>query len=64
MVGVVAGNAKLRERAARIIADLTGVSLDEARNYDEPYRLAARDLPAEDAEELAQWLKRIGEIPS
>jgi len=31
MVGVVAANAKLRERAARIIADLVGVSLDEAR---------------------------------
>ena len=31
MVGVVAGNAKLRERAARIVADLAGVSLDEAR---------------------------------
>lgn len=31
MVGVVAGNAKLRERAAQIVADLTGVSLEEAR---------------------------------
>ena len=31
MVGVVAGNEKLRNRAARIIADLAGVSLDEAR---------------------------------
>jgi N-acetylmuramic acid 6-phosphate etherase len=31
MVGVVPGNAKLRERAARIIADLSGVSIDEAR---------------------------------
>jgi hypothetical protein len=40
------------------------ISLDEVRKYDEPYRLAARDLPAEDAEELALWLKRIGEIPS
>lgn len=31
MVGVVAGNEKLRARAARIVADLSGVSLDEAR---------------------------------
>jgi N-acetylmuramic acid 6-phosphate etherase len=31
MVGVVAGNQKLRERAARIVADLTGVPLEEAR---------------------------------
>jgi N-acetylmuramic acid 6-phosphate etherase len=31
MVGVVAGNEKLRARAARIVADLSGVSLEEAR---------------------------------
>ena len=31
MVGVVATNEKLRERAARIVADITGVSLHEAR---------------------------------
>ncbi len=31
MVGVVAGNAKQRDRAARIIADLAGLTLDEAR---------------------------------
>lgn len=31
MVGVVAANQKLRERAARIVADLAGVSLEEAR---------------------------------
>lgn len=31
MVGVVASNEKLRARAARIVADLSGVSLDEAR---------------------------------
>ena len=31
MVGVVPGNAKLRERAAGIIADLAGVSIEEAR---------------------------------
>jgi len=31
MVGVVASNEKLRERAARIVADLSGVSLEEAR---------------------------------
>ncbi len=31
MVGLVAGNEKLRERAARIVADLTGLSLEEAR---------------------------------
>ena len=31
MVGVVAGNAKLRERAAQIVADLCDVSLEEAR---------------------------------
>ena len=31
MVGVVAANEKLRARAARIIADLAGVSVDEAR---------------------------------
>lgn len=31
MTGVVAANAKLRERAARIVADLGGLSLDEAR---------------------------------
>ncbi|HSS62651.1 MAG TPA: N-acetylmuramic acid 6-phosphate etherase [Candidatus Limnocylindrales bacterium] len=31
MVGVVAGNEKRRERGARIIADLAGVPLDEAR---------------------------------
>jgi N-acetylmuramic acid 6-phosphate etherase len=31
MTGVVAANAKLRERAARIVADLAGLSLDEAR---------------------------------
>ena len=30
MVGVVPGNAKLRERAARIIADLAGVTIEEA----------------------------------
>lgn len=30
MVGVVAGNAKQRDRAARIIADLVGLPLDEA----------------------------------
>ena len=41
-----------------------GVSLDNVRDYDEPYRLAARDLPVEDVEELTQWLKRIGEVPS
>jgi N-acetylmuramic acid 6-phosphate etherase len=32
MVGVVPANAKLRERAARIIADLAGVSIEEARH--------------------------------
>ena len=31
MVGVVASNEKLRDRAARIVADLSGVPLDEAR---------------------------------
>jgi len=31
MVGVVASNEKLRERAARIVADLSGMSLEEAR---------------------------------
>jgi len=31
MVGVIAGNDKLRGRAARIVADLTGLPLDEAR---------------------------------
>ncbi len=31
MVGVVPGNEKLRERAARIIADLAGVSIEVAR---------------------------------
>jgi N-acetylmuramic acid 6-phosphate etherase len=31
MVGVVAGNEKLRGRAARIVADLAGVPLEEAR---------------------------------
>ena len=31
MTGVVAANEKLRERAARIVADLAGLSLDEAR---------------------------------
>ena len=31
MVGVVASNEKLRARAAKIVADLSGVSLDEAR---------------------------------
>jgi N-acetylmuramic acid 6-phosphate etherase len=31
MVGVVASNEKLRARAARIVSDLTGVPLDEAR---------------------------------
>ncbi|HET9781576.1 MAG TPA: N-acetylmuramic acid 6-phosphate etherase [Candidatus Dormibacteraeota bacterium] len=31
MVGVVAGNQKLRDRAARIVSDLAGVSLEEAR---------------------------------
>jgi N-acetylmuramic acid 6-phosphate etherase len=31
MVGVVPGNAKLRERAAGIVADLAGISLEEAR---------------------------------
>jgi N-acetylmuramic acid 6-phosphate etherase len=31
MVGLVAGNDKLRERAARIVADLGGISLDDAR---------------------------------
>ena len=40
-----------------------GVPLDDARNDDAPYRLAARDLPAEDVEELTRWLKTIGELP-
>lgn len=31
MVAVVASNAKLRERAARIVSDLTGLSLEDAR---------------------------------
>jgi N-acetylmuramic acid 6-phosphate etherase len=31
MVGVIASNEKLRARAARIVADLSGVSLEEAR---------------------------------
>ena len=31
MVGVVAGNEKLRDRAVRIVAELTGLPLDEAR---------------------------------
>jgi N-acetylmuramic acid 6-phosphate etherase len=31
MVGVIAGNDKLRDRAVRIVADLTGLPLDEAR---------------------------------
>ena len=31
MVGVVATNEKLRERAARIVADISGVSMEEAR---------------------------------
>ena len=31
MVGVVAANDKLRERAAHIVADLTGMSLEDAR---------------------------------
>ena len=31
MVGVVAGNDKLRERAVRIVADLTGLPIEEAR---------------------------------
>jgi N-acetylmuramic acid 6-phosphate etherase len=31
MVGVIAGNQKLRDRAARIVSDLAGVSLEEAR---------------------------------
>jgi N-acetylmuramic acid 6-phosphate etherase len=31
MTGVVAANAKLRERAARVVADLSGLTLDEAR---------------------------------
>ena len=31
MVGVVASNEKLRDRAARIVADLAGLSIDEAR---------------------------------
>jgi hypothetical protein len=40
-----------------------GVSLANARDYHAT-RLAARDLPVEDVEELTQWLKSIGEIPS
>jgi len=40
-----------------------GVSLDNALEYDGSYRLAARDLPVEAAEELTQWLKQIGELP-
>lgn len=31
MTGVVPGNAKLRERAARVVADLSGLPLEEAR---------------------------------
>ena len=31
MVGVVAANDKLRERAAHVVADLTGISLEDAR---------------------------------
>jgi len=31
MVGVVAGNEKLRARAARIVAELADVSVEEAR---------------------------------
>lgn len=44
MVSVVAGNKKLRERAALIIADLAGVTLDEARR-----RLDAADGSVEAA---------------
>ena len=36
MVGVIASNEKLRERAAGILADLAGVSIEKARE-----RLAA-----------------------
>ena len=41
-----------------------GVSLDQAWSYDKPYRLAARDLPTEDVEELTRWLKTTGDLPS
>jgi N-acetylmuramic acid 6-phosphate etherase len=48
MVGVVPGNAKLRERAAGIIADLAGVSIEEARRrLDEAGGDVAAALAAE-----------------
>lgn len=48
MIGVVPRNAKLRERAARIIADLTGVSIEEARRrLDEAGGDVAAALAAE-----------------
>jgi N-acetylmuramic acid 6-phosphate etherase len=48
MVGVVPGNEKLRERAARIIADLAGVSIEAARRrLDEAGGDVAAALAAE-----------------
>jgi N-acetylmuramic acid 6-phosphate etherase len=50
MVGVVAGNEKLRERAARIVADLAGVSLEKAKEHLEKaggdIRAAVRSVQA------------------
>jgi N-acetylmuramic acid 6-phosphate etherase len=48
MIGVVPGNEKLRERAARIIADLAGVSIEAARRrLDEAGGDVAAALAAE-----------------
>lgn len=41
-----------------------GVHLTQAEDYDRTYRIAARGLSDEDVEELTQWLKQTGRIPS
>jgi hypothetical protein len=45
-------------------ASQRGVPLSKIRDYDERYRLAARGPSVESVDELTQWLKTTGRIPS
>jgi len=45
-------------------AQKSGIRLSEAGDYAKTYRIAARYLSSEDAEELTQWLRQTGRIPS
>jgi len=42
----------------------SGVRLSGAEDYARSYRIAARGLSGQDIEELTQWLKQTGRIPS